>query len=226
MTDLIHLLTRTAPGVVADTYVLERRLADCWDQLDGSSASHMAGDKLLNRMESVRWQPPFLFFAIERHAKRASSHATLEHWVVDLHCNTATVTKTEERTLHLLSLRLTVEAAAEDIARAILNGSHDDRIQWEDDGTACVVASWVFARASTFSRTLGRRRMRLSNCVGEVLAEHGWKRCGRNRFRRGNVPAPIAMKADPSDEWARRLPHQGAYLPNTSFGMNSKGVEQ
>jgi len=186
--ELIRYLTRTAPGLLADTAALEELLAESWSQLDGSSASGMVGCKLLNRMEDVHWRPPCLSFAIERHIVRGTNRTVLEHWLVDLHCNTATVTTTEERILHPLSLRLSVEEAAEEIAQAILDGSKDDRIRWENDGTACVVASWMFPKDCLFVHTLGTRRRKLFKCVSAVLAEHGWRECGRNRFRRHAVP--------------------------------------
>jgi hypothetical protein len=169
---------------VPDTAKLESLLADSWAHLDGSSASHMTGKKLWNRMENVHWQPPILSFAVERHVAPASSQAVLQHWMVDFHNNTAAITKTEERTLHRLSLRVSVEEAGDEIARAIIEGSNDDRLEWDEDGTACVVASWVVPKESAFWHTLGTRRMKLSNYIGHVLADHGWKKCGRNRFRK------------------------------------------
>lgn len=196
MNDLIYFLTRTAPGKVPDTAKLEILLADSWDRLDGSSDSGMVGFKLMGRMENVHWRPPIVSFAIERHVARACGLALLQHWVVDLHHYTATVTKTEDRTLHPLSLRLSAEVAAAEIAQSILDGDDDARFHWEEDGTACVVASWVFPRESGFGRTLGTRRRKLCNCVGDVLAEHGWRKCGRNRFRKNTgSPSSIGEKS-------------------------------
>jgi hypothetical protein len=192
MDDLIYYLTRTAPGKVPNTEELETLLAKSWERLAGSNASCMVGHKLLGRIENVHWRPPIVSFAIERHVARACGLALLQHWVVDLHHYTATITKTENRTLHPLSLRLSAEMAAAEIAQAILDGENDDRLQWEEDGTACVVASWSFPKRSGFSRTLGTRRMKLCNCVGDVLAGHGWKQCGRNRFRKNaRIPSSI-----------------------------------
>jgi hypothetical protein len=183
MDDLIYYLTRTAPGKVPNTEELETLLAKSWERLAGSNASCMVGHKLLGRIENVHWRPPIVSFAIERHVARACGLALLQHWVVDLHHYTATITKTENRTLHPLSLRLSAEMAAAEIAQAILDGENDDRLHWLEDGTACVVASWVFPKESGFGRTLGSRRRKLCNCIGTLLSEHGWKPCGRNRFR-------------------------------------------
>jgi hypothetical protein len=182
MIELISYLARTIPGVVADTEVLEHLLAESWEQLDGSCDRRMEGYKILGRMEDVHWKPPILSFSIERHLVCGSNRAVLQHWSVNLDHNTATITRTEERILYPLSLRLTVETAAEEIAQAILGGKNDERVCWGEDGAACVAASWVFPKWSAFARTTGTRRRLLCNHIGDVLAHHGWKQCGRNRF--------------------------------------------
>jgi len=65
--NLKEYLKSTTPGALTDSGVLERLLADCWDELSGASAGGMHGWKLLGRMEHVHWNPPVLSFTIERH---------------------------------------------------------------------------------------------------------------------------------------------------------------
>lgn len=184
MKRLIHYLSHTAPGEIADTGAVEHLLEECWEELDGSAALGMVGHKLLGRMENAIWCPPMLRFAIERHVACGSTHVILERWRVDLHRNTAGIEKTEPRKLYRLSLATSVEEAGEEIAQAILAGVPDDRLRWEEDGSASVLASWEFPRTSTFSRTLGSRRMRLCRCIADAISGHGWKAVGRNRFKR------------------------------------------
>jgi hypothetical protein len=64
---LREFLDSIESGPVADTSLLEGLLANCWDDLSQSSAAGMEAYELHHRMEHVRWQPPILFFVIERH---------------------------------------------------------------------------------------------------------------------------------------------------------------
>jgi hypothetical protein len=205
MIELISYLTRTRPGVVGETDVLENLLAESWDQLDGSCDRRMEGYKLLGRMEHVQWRPPVLSFCVERHLACGSTRAVLQHWAVDLHHNSAMITKTEDRKLYPLSLGLSAEKAGEEIARAILGGKDDERLHWEDDGTACVVASWVFPKETGFRFTVGARRRALCNCIADVVAEHGWKKCGQNRFRRKETTVEAEMSGGLSGECSELL---------------------
>jgi hypothetical protein len=195
MTELISCLARTRPGVVAETTILEHLLAEAWDHLDGACNGRMEGFKLLGRMEDVHWKPPIVSFSIERHLVCGSNRAVLQQWAVNLDHNTARITATEERALYPLSLGLSVETAAEQIAQAILNGENDKRVHWGEDGTACVVASWVFPKQSAFARTTGTRRRLLCNHISDLLADHGWKQCGRNRFKNRQQQNALAERS-------------------------------
>jgi hypothetical protein len=53
-------LARLAPGPLADTTLIERLLARCWEDLRQPYDAGMEAYKLLGRMENVHWQPPIL----------------------------------------------------------------------------------------------------------------------------------------------------------------------
>ncbi len=56
------LLESGPPGAIGNGSGLDRLLAACWGDLEGAKEVGMAGDKLLGRMESIRWKPPILSF--------------------------------------------------------------------------------------------------------------------------------------------------------------------
>ena len=183
MEDLIHLLTHTPPGTIRDTYLLERLLSKCWGQLHGSSDQRMAPYKLLRRMEQVKWRPPLLTFAVERHETPGSTNTKVEHWVVDLHNNTASISRSDQRTLCPLSPADTPETAAKEIAQSILSRSPDRRLKWEE-GSVCVMATWSCPSTSPASGTLGIRRKRLCRCIRQAIRPHGWRHIGGTWFKR------------------------------------------
>jgi hypothetical protein len=184
MEDLIHYLTHTSPGAIQAVYRLEQVLRKCWGQLAGSGDRKMAAYKLLGRMEQVRWRPPLLSFAVERHEAPGSTNAQVEHWAVNLDYNTAAVITTEQRTLYPLSPAATPAIAAIDIAQLIISGCRDQRLHWEEPDTVCVLASWSCPRDSPVSGMLGVRRKQLRHCIGEVLTPHGWRHVGGSWFKR------------------------------------------
>jgi hypothetical protein len=65
--ELQEMLRGLQPGEVSDPAPVATLLAKCWDELPGSEDAGMRGYKLLGRMEDVRWDPPTIRFAIERH---------------------------------------------------------------------------------------------------------------------------------------------------------------
>jgi hypothetical protein len=184
MKDLIRLVAHTPPGRIRDTSVLERLLEEYWTQLDGSATSGMCGWRLVERMENVFWRPPVLSFSIERHRVCGAAQALVQHWKVDFHRNTASITQTENRTLTPVSPSDSVEALGQSMAQAILTGTDDHRLQREADGTVCMLATWVIPSESNFSRTIGTRRRRLCKHIADTLAPYGWEKVGGFRFAR------------------------------------------
>src|SRR4051794_23218609 len=134
MVRLRELLAPLGPGSMSETTELERSLACCWDEFDGSAEGGMEGDKLLGRMESVGWQPPVLTFVIERHGGivRGSTRAELQHWSVNLDDATATLSRTGHRQLEPMSPRITTSEMRERagrLAELIVNGRDDERLR-------------------------------------------------------------------------------------------------
>ena len=67
LNDLKSFLSDRPPGAINHpSSHLDSLLADCWSQFSGDDGC-MSGDKLIGRMESVKWNSPHLTFTIERH---------------------------------------------------------------------------------------------------------------------------------------------------------------
>ena len=186
MENMKATLTALPAGEVPETLGLDGLLAGCWENLDGSDSAGMNGAKLLGRMERVRWNPPILFFVIERHGGtvNGSTRGELQHWEVDLDNWTARITKTGHRQLKPMAARHSIKQIAEEIAARILNGEEDHRLQRFDDGTVRVLASAIFPMGSGFRRTVEGRRKQLVQYVEQRLVENGWMSKGGNRFGR------------------------------------------
>jgi hypothetical protein len=172
-------------GPVADTSLLEGLLANCWDDLSQSSAAGMEAYKLHQRMEDVRWQPPILFFVIERHGGTVlgSTRAELQHWEVDLDKSSAEIVGQGHRQLKPMAPKVSIRALADEIAGVILADRRDDRIWRLDDGSVSVNLTRIFPADSGFQRTVESRRQRLIQYVGRKLGEHGWQSAGKDAFR-------------------------------------------
>ncbi len=185
-----HLMA-VPPGAVLDTNGLDRLLADCWSDLEGSSEGGMEASKLQGRMESIDWQPPLLTFVIERHGGTVcgSTRAELQHWEVDVERMTATIVKTGQRQIAPMARPVSVTPLAQEIAGAIIQGQSDQRLRWLGNDDVHVVTSRVFPTTSGCKRTVEGRHKRLAAQVEEILANHGWKSMGRNRFERSEEGA-------------------------------------
>lgn len=183
MDALTNFLATLPPGAFSDTYQLERLLAAHWDELGGDEGG-MAADKLFNRMERVRWEPPKIKFVIERHGgtMMGSTRAELQHWVVDVEAGTAWIEKTGHRQLYAMEEKISLKAIAQEISQSILDGKQDDRVS--RDGDELVVwAQTLFPKGSGYNRTVESRRQRLCAHIEKMLREHGWKKVGWNKFR-------------------------------------------
>src|SRR5581483_8214593 len=83
---------------------IDRLLAACWNQFDGSQEGGVQGRKVIGRMEDVYWDPPILSFTVERHGGTVlgSTRAELQHWQVDL----------EKKTAHLVRFACLAETSS------------------------------------------------------------------------------------------------------------------
>lgn len=180
-----EILSSISFGEVADPSILAKALAKEWSRFDGSGEGGMKGEKLLGRMENVIWEPPSLRFTVERHGGTVlgSTRAELQHWEVNLDEMTAEIVKSGHRQLAPMANRISIKPLAEEIANVILSGVEDDRVT-EKDGAFAIKTSMLFPTGSGYKRTVEGRRNRLCDSIAEILADHGWKKVGGNKFRR------------------------------------------
>jgi hypothetical protein len=68
--DLKKYLQGVQPGTIDNATDLEMLLAWGWHELKGDDGG-MVGHKLIGRMEDVTWDPPIIYFTIERHGATA-----------------------------------------------------------------------------------------------------------------------------------------------------------
>lgn len=183
MKDLRDYLAGVAEGRLAGSEV-DRPLASCWDQFQGSGEGGMQAHKLHGRMEDVRWAPPILSFVVERHGGtvNGSTRGELQHWQVNLDEKTAQIVKSGHRQLKPMAKRISIQATAQEVVGLALAGAADDRIKWFEDGSVKIVASVVFPTRSGFRRTVEGRRKRLLEYVAEGLQPHGWKKTTGGTF--------------------------------------------
>jgi hypothetical protein len=189
---LRYVLATVNPDDVSKVLGLDRLLAECWGEFDGSHDGGMEASKLLGRMEKIHWKPPILHFVVERHGGTVcgSTRAELQHWEVNLNDMTAQLTETGQRQLEPMTPRLSIKALAEEIAQAILNDADDGRFDRDEhDGSVVVNASMLFPTGSGYKRTVEGRRMRLCKYIEVILSDHGWRKVRWNKFRK--EPAPI-----------------------------------
>ena len=81
--------------------------------------------------------------------------------------------------------RISIKGMADEIAQAIMKSDDDKRFFIDShNGDVVVNASAIFRTGSGFKRTVEDRRTRLCNHIEEILADHGWRKVGRNRFKK------------------------------------------
>lgn len=183
--ELQHHCAALSPGPVADIPILESLLAAAWGELSGDDGG-MEGYKLLNRMENVSWEPPYLSFRIERHGGTVlgSTRAEIQHWTVDVEAKTAALVKSGRRQLRPPSKPYPMEAVVAEVIRAIREGKTDDRIRWDGPDKVKLKTGEVFPNGSAFRMTLAARRKAFRSLVAAVLIREGWERRGRDAFVR------------------------------------------
>ncbi len=183
MEHLKNYLAGVRPGEIENTADVERLVSHSWPDLHGDDGG-MAGDKLLNRMESVIWEPPNLKFVIERHGGTVmgSTRAELQHWVVDVDKKTATLEKVGHRQLYPMAPRTYIAPIVEEIATKVVNGQEDKRIRREGHDRVRISTHHVFPEGSAVKMTVQCRRKRFRAALIERLAQEGWIDAGRGLF--------------------------------------------
>lgn len=192
MEQLLEFLRTAPPGDLPADSGLDRILTDCWEIFDGSDLGGMEPYKLCGRMEQVRWTPPLLSFAIERHGGTVcgSTRAELQFWELDIERRTARIAKTRYRQLAPMAQRLSMRPLAEEIAALIASRQDDPRLRWLDESSVRVLASKVVPVDSGYKRTVESRRKRFVEFLAELLRPLGWERTYGGVFRRSKGELP------------------------------------
>jgi hypothetical protein len=138
----------------------------------------------LRRIEEPNWQPPVLEFWIERHGQtvRGSKRATAFKWRVNLDALTADIVEEKRRQLYSMDKRFDVNPIAENLAKAIIEGRHDDRLRVGRDGSVRLNVSLIIP--ATVQQTTTARRKRLRRRLDELLKPHGWEPIRLNVYAR------------------------------------------
>jgi hypothetical protein len=187
--ELVDITMGLDPGEVSDTTRVTQALSHCWHNLKGSAEGGMSGEKLHDRMEHVRWDPPVLSFVIERHGGAAlgSTRAELQEWEVDVREGTASLCHTRHRQIRprrAAMKKADMEVIANEIADHVANGETDDRIRWLPDGAVHVVVSRIIPDYSAPKETIAGRRRLFREVMESVMDARGWAPLGTGQFQR------------------------------------------
>jgi len=174
-------LATQAPGRVTDEELLEEvesTICKCWDNLAGSTAHKMSSYKL-DRMERVRWDPPFVCLVIERHGGfvRGSRRAELQEWAVNLEKGTAEASTTGHRQLGPSEPRVDVKPIADEISTLIFNGQDNDRLKWGEGRRWVRVLIGKIEEIDAWAKqTRDGRRKRFHVALEQRLTARGWQK--------------------------------------------------
>ncbi len=177
MDDLVKYLENQKPGEIVDTRNLESLLRVYWEELDCSSENGMTGNKLLERMVDVFWEPPILTFSIERHGgyKQGSTRAEIQTWEVNINQKSAKCIKLGHKQLKPVQQRLDIKGLAGEIADFIINKEKDERLEWISEASVRVLIGKIIPPDLSFKPTLAGRRIRFRQELKKLLENQGWK---------------------------------------------------
>lgn len=178
---LRQFLTELSPGPVpAETEPeLVQLLEDCWGMFSGSTEEAMEAYKL-SRMEEPEWNTPVLAFITTRHGGTAlgSTRAEKQCWYVDLDRLEAERQVIGYRQLYPRQAPSYVEPIADELAKLIISGSQDERLQWSSAGRLQIHTGKILLSDISPKRTLEGRRKRFNKALEERLTPYGWRRYG------------------------------------------------
>lgn len=170
-----------------------RLLSKCWGALKGSGRSSMAARKL-HRAERLRWNPPILHFAIERHGAvvaGGSTRAELQQWDINITEGTVELTHSSRRQLLPTAGRLNLAAVVEEVAHLVLHKADDPRLRWASDRRVTIklkdfldFAEREQQMTSSFKQTRDGRLRRLREEINSRLTRDGWRYVGRATYER------------------------------------------
>jgi hypothetical protein len=172
-----------------DSTKLAEKLSTHWVELEGGSEGGMAGFKLIQRMEDVIWNSPFLQFTIERHGSVAqgSTRAELHRWEVNFETKTASIIEKSHRQLIPAAARLDVKPIAKQLAAELLAHKKSNILNWKSDNEVKVEFAKIIKTDSGNKQTIAGRRKRCRNELEKIVEVHGWKHTGNNVFKIGEV---------------------------------------
>ena len=184
---LDRLLATLVPGRILgpDAAEVRERLTQCWDDFDGSDQQAMAAHKL-RRAEDLTWEPLTLSFILERHGGtvQGSKRAEKQRWSVDLHNGQARVASVGFRQLQPNAPRWdarAVEAAATEVAQAILAGTDHRYLEWSKDRSKVRVMTGSIVPGGA-RQTVQQRSRRLREALETKL--DGWVHGGGGWWRK------------------------------------------
>jgi hypothetical protein len=177
---LKRLLRQQPPGHLAEETASNVRslLFGCWELLDGSEEEGTSADKLLSRMEDIRWEPPYIHFQIERHggAVMGSSRAEIHDWSVNLETATAACSTGRFRQIQPRNPPLDVQRLVEEVVHEVrLRKKRTPNLKWvAPDKVRVIIGKLVPANCP--EQTLLGRRKRFRKLLEPRLAQLGWHR--------------------------------------------------
>jgi hypothetical protein len=155
----------------------------------------MTAEKLVGRMEDIRWEPPYLTFQVERHGAFAlgSSRGELQSWEINVDEGTANFVEAGYRQVRPMSPRLDVKPLVEEVVALILAGREDERLKWAPDHSRVTVRIGKIIPADGPKETTQKRRRRFARRRQERMESEGW------RLVSGTSPHPYE-KADKGEK--------------------------
>jgi len=170
----------------ASMEVLARLLEKVWEGLDGDPHDTAMAAWKVRRIESFSWEPPVLYFDIERHGAivMRGTRAEVQTWAVDLDEREAWLDSTRKRQLRPMAPRFQAQPLAAELAAAIVAGEEDERLERRSDGTVRVLLSQIPEVSQGYKQTLEDRRHRLAEALAAALTPGGWERAARPWYYR------------------------------------------
>jgi hypothetical protein len=158
---------------------------ECWKQFEGSGKTKMEVWKIGrdNGPEDLTWDPPNLWFTIDRHGGTVmgSTRAERQTWTLNLPAMTAIQSVSGYRQLRPNSPRLDVTPIAKDICEVVKLGpnSHSDLIErgiveWKGDDEIRVNHANLIPSEGP-NQTISGRRKRFREKLKSEMKAIGWE---------------------------------------------------
>lgn len=161
-------------GPVPDAASLAGRLAQCWDQIDGSGAVGVTAADLAGRLQNVFWRPPILSFRVQQNGTTSSGPPL--RWELDVSSRMVMQSRPPVRPFTPTRPKFNTFEIAEQIARLITDHRDDPRLRWYSDGGVRVAVGIIFPEGTGFKQTVSNRRRKFRFALDERLTAAGWRR--------------------------------------------------